>query len=95
MNEVNFIYGTLILAIVNVLTTNFYMPKKFSPLVAVVLGIATGVIYVFPGDWKTGVLFGVAEGLGAVGFYSATKNTIQGLAPAKQQDSTDYLSVEK
>lgn len=86
--------GAVLVASVNVMTANLNLPKKFAPVAAVGLGIVAGGVYVFPGDWKSAVLYGLAEGLGAVGFYSATKNTIQGLAPAKQENN-DYLSVEK
>lgn len=52
------------------------MPKRFSPVLALVLGIAAGVIYIDPGDIKGGILIGIAIGLSSIGLYSGTKNTI-------------------
>lgn len=54
------------------------LPKRFSPLVSLVLGILAGVIYVHPENLSAAILVGIALGLSAVGLYSGTKNTIEG-----------------
>lgn len=51
------------------------MPKQFSPVLSVVLGMLLGVFYVSPDDILKGLLLGTSLGLGAVGLYSGTKNT--------------------
>jgi len=65
----------VIIAVVALLT-GAGLPKKFAPIVAVVIGVAAGVIYVAPGDIGQGVFVGLTMGLAASGLYSGTKNTI-------------------
>lgn len=50
------------------------LPKKWAPLLAAALGVAAGIFYLSPGDYTTGVLNGLALGLGAVGLISGAKN---------------------
>ena len=57
--------------------TGLGLPKKFAPLVAVVLGVIVGIVYLAPGELAKGILVGVALGLSSVGLYSGTKNTVQ------------------
>lgn len=58
------------------LFTGAGLPKRFAPIVAVVLGIAAGLIYVAPGDVAQGVFVGLTMGLAASGLYSGTKNVV-------------------
>lgn len=51
--------------------------KRFLPFIAVVIGIAVGVVYITDFDWKQGILIGAMLGLSASGLYSGTKNTIE------------------
>jgi L-cystine uptake protein TcyP (sodium:dicarboxylate symporter family) len=51
--------------------------KKILPFIAVILGIAIGVVYVTDFDWKQGVLVGAMLGLSASGLYSSSKNTFE------------------
>lgn len=51
------------------------MPKKYSPIVSLVLGIIAGIVYVHPENLVAAILVGIALGLSAVGLYSGTKNT--------------------
>lgn len=51
--------------------------KKILPFIALVIGIAIGVIYVANTDWKQGVLVGAMLGLAASGLYSSSKNTFE------------------
>jgi L-cystine uptake protein TcyP (sodium:dicarboxylate symporter family) len=55
------------------------LPTKFSALVAAILGIVIGVVYVAPGDILRGILVGLSLGLAASGLYSGVKNTIEGV----------------
>ncbi len=55
------------------------MPKQFSPVLSVALGMVLGVFYVSPDDILKGLLLGTSLGLGAVGLYSGTKNTKESL----------------
>lgn len=52
------------------------LPKKLAPTIALLLGIAVGVLYVAPADPKQGVIIGLALGIAAVGLHSGTKNTL-------------------
>ena len=51
--------------------------KKILPFIALVIGIAIGVVYVTDFDYKQGILVGAMLGLSASGLYSSTKNTIE------------------
>lgn len=51
------------------------LPSKFSPVLATVLGVTIGIVYVSPTDIAQGVLVGASLGLSAVGLYSGAKNT--------------------
>lgn len=53
------------------------VPKKFLPLISLILGILVGVIYVTDFEWKQGILVGAMLGLAASGLYSSSKNTFE------------------
>ncbi|TXL65641.1 hypothetical protein FHP05_05830 [Cerasibacillus terrae] len=53
------------------------LPKKFLPLVSLLLGIGGGVFYISPGDLKGGIIIGIVLGLSASGLYSGTKNMME------------------
>jgi uncharacterized membrane protein YGL010W len=49
---------------------------KYSPFVAVILGVLAGVFYI-SSDIKEGVIIGLMLGLSASGLYSGTKNLVK------------------
>jgi hypothetical protein len=53
------------------------IPKKFSPIVSVLLGILAGFYYLAPGDPKKAIFLGLVIGLSAIGLFSGTKNTYE------------------
>jgi len=53
------------------------LPRKFSALTAVVVGIIIGIFYLEPHSIRMGILKGIVYGLTASGLYSGTKNTVQ------------------
>lgn len=55
------------------------VPKKFSPFIAVALGIFCGFYYLAPGEPQKAVFLGVVIGLSAIGLFSGTKNTMEEL----------------
>jgi L-cystine uptake protein TcyP (sodium:dicarboxylate symporter family) len=59
------------------------LPKKFSALLSVVLGIAAGIFYLSPQDIKMGIFEGIIYGLTAAGLYSGAKNTYQQMMSSK------------
>ncbi|HEY4601493.1 MAG TPA: hypothetical protein VIG73_09530 [Cerasibacillus sp.] len=62
------------------------LPKRFSPLLALLLGMAGGVFYVCPTDLKSGIMIGIVLGLSATGLHSGSKNMIK-----KQGDDSDEI----
>jgi hypothetical protein len=52
------------------------LPKKAAPTLSLVLGVAGGIVYIAPGDPKTGVIVGIIMALSSMGLYSGTKNTL-------------------
>ncbi|MBM7717196.1 hypothetical protein JOC94_004221 [Bacillus thermophilus] len=53
------------------------MPKKYSPVVSLILGILAGIVYVHPDNLAAATLVGIALGLAAVGLYSSGKNIVE------------------
>lgn len=68
----------LILGIVE-LMKKLGLPGKFSGLVATILGIVIGILYLYPENVLQGILVGMSMGLTASGLYSTTKNTVEGI----------------
>lgn len=50
------------------------LPTKWSPVLAVSLGILLGVLILYPENLGQGVIVGIGLGLSATGLYSGTKN---------------------
>lgn len=50
---------------------------KFIPILAILLGIIGGTLYLYTGDIKSGVMSGIIMGLSSVGLYSGSKNIIE------------------
>ena len=53
--------------------------EKHIPVISLILGIGIGIALFAAGDMKTGVVQGIYIGLSAVGLYSGTKNTVEGI----------------
>lgn len=52
------------------------LPARFSPFVAVAIGLLLGVYYIST-DIKEGIIIGLMLGLSASGLYSSTKNIVE------------------
>jgi hypothetical protein len=52
------------------------VPRRWLPVIAVVLGVLGGVFYLAPDNLKEGILLGLWLGLGAVGMHSGAKNAL-------------------
>lgn len=52
---------------------NIGLPKKFRPLLALGLGVLSGIFYIEPNDLAGGILVGLVAGLSASGLYNQTK----------------------
>jgi L-cystine uptake protein TcyP (sodium:dicarboxylate symporter family) len=66
----------LIIGLVAV-ATSLGLPKKLAPVLALILGVLSGVVYLAPDNAAQGVLVGIALGLASVGLYSGAKNTVE------------------
>ncbi len=53
------------------------LPDKYAAILAAVLGVVIGLVYIAPADPPRAVLVGLSLGLAASGLYSGTKNTIE------------------
>ncbi|GEM_PF-1168588 len=63
----------LIIIIVG-LFINYGLPKKFAPLIAIVIGTIFAFLYSGLTDWREKILLGLVMGLNAVGLHSGLKN---------------------
>lgn len=59
------------------LAKRFGLSTKYSPILALSLGVFFGIFYTNPNDIKGGIIIGLMLGLSASGLYSGTKNTTQ------------------
>lgn len=66
----------LIVAVVGVVRAAG-VPPRWLPLIAVVLGLVAGFVYIAPDEPKKAVLSGILMGLSAIGAWSGIKNTMQ------------------
>lgn len=53
------------------------LPRKFSPLVAAVLGIILSMFIMPHNSWQEALIQGIFIGASAVGFHSGTKNMME------------------
>lgn len=53
--------------------------EKYIPVISLIAGIGIGIALFSDGDLKSGIVQGIYIGLSAVGLYSGTKNTIEGI----------------
>ncbi|UTI42091.1 hypothetical protein [Niallia sp. RD1] len=65
----------LILALVELLKRVGF-PVKYTPVVALVLGVGFGLVYI-DGDIKQSIIVGLMLGLSASGLYSGTKSVVK------------------
>lgn len=76
------VYGVVVVPLILALVEGCKragLPAKYSPLLALVLGLVAGVFLLHPGDLAQGVVVGVAVGLAATGLYSGSKNVKEGV----------------
>lgn len=53
------------------------LPKRWLPVLSILFGVVGGVVYLFPGDWRLGVVSGVMMGLSAGGLYAGGKVLVE------------------
>ncbi|KUO73607.1 MAG: hypothetical protein APF77_15420 [Clostridia bacterium BRH_c25] len=63
------------------------LPRKFSALVAVVVGVLLGIFFVEPHCLRVGILKGIVYGLTASGLYSGTKNTFEQMKSNRDKEN--------
>lgn len=81
MEEIT-VYGIALVPVVTGMVQLLKMsglPKKYLPISSVILGVLSGYYYLAPDDLPRAIFLGIIVGLSAVGLYSGTKNTMQGL----------------
>ncbi|MFS1511904.1 hypothetical protein VQL36_05630 [Chengkuizengella sp. SCS-71B] len=66
----------IIVALVH-LAKQLGLGAKLLPVFSLILGVATGIFYVAPGDPKKAILVGIVMGLAASGLWSGAKNIVQ------------------
>jgi len=71
----------IIIAVIEIVKRVFKMDTKYSPVVAIVLGVALSLTHTYFGTEQLfeAIVMGIATALSAVGLYSGTKNTIEKL----------------
>jgi len=56
----------------------FKVPKRFIPLVAILVGVCLNLVFRFGGDVGQQVLIGIAIGLSSAGLFDFAKKTVAG-----------------
>ncbi|ARD46982.1 hypothetical protein SporoP37_01550 [Sporosarcina sp. P37] len=84
MDVTDIVLIPVIIGLIEVLKV-YGLPKKLMPIFALLFGIGGGIFYLFPHDWKSGVLSGIIMGLSASGLYSGGK-TIVKKPPCDEKD---------
>jgi ABC-type amino acid transport system permease subunit len=74
--EISLIIGVII-ALAELLKKVGLNPK-YIPVADLIFGLAAGFVYLYPGDPKMAVLYGIIAGLSAAGLYSGVKNVTEG-----------------
>ncbi|MYL22053.1 hypothetical protein GLW04_19445 [Halobacillus litoralis] len=70
------VYGVALIPLVTAIVEmvkSLGMSKRYSMIVALLMGVVFGVFYIAPYDLKAGVIAGLVLGLSASGFYSGAK----------------------
>lgn len=76
MGEIEYgVVVALIVGVVEALKRMFGLGKRWTPGIAVLLSIGAMGLWLYPGDWKMALFYGIMAGLSAVGLYSGAKNT--------------------
>lgn len=76
MNVTDIVLIPVIIGLIEVMKA-YGLPKKLMPIFALIFGIGGGVFYLFPQDWKSGILGGIIMGLSASGLYSGSKTIVR------------------
>ncbi|MDP5275262.1 hypothetical protein [Chengkuizengella axinellae] len=66
----------IIVALVH-LAKQIGLSAKYQPVLSLVLGVVTGIVYVAPSDPKQAILVGIVMGLAASGLWSGAKNIVR------------------
>jgi len=56
-----------------------FLPKKWTPIWNIVIGLAIAILYVYPQNLKIAIFVGIMLGLSSSGLYSGVKNTAQAM----------------
>lgn len=70
----------IIVALVQIIKS-FGLEQKYSPIVAIIIGVGLSVAYSYYGTEKLfeSIVLGIVAGLSAVGIYSSAKNIKEGI----------------
>lgn len=60
-----------------------FLPRKWTPVWNLVIGLIISFLYIYPYELKTTLLVGVMLGLSASGLYSGVKSTTQAIREMK------------
>jgi hypothetical protein len=76
----------IIIGLIEVLKRVAGLNEKFAPVIAIILGLAASFGLSYYGETKVfeAIILGLAVGLSAVGLFSGTKNTVEGIRNNKK-----------
>lgn len=86
------IVSVVVLGLVQ-LAKSLGFPVKYSPILALVIGIVLSIVYIGP-DIKRAILIGIILGLNAVGLWSGFKNTFESKSSVSSNTELNFYHLK-
>lgn len=80
----------IVMVLTQVLKIFFKVPKKYVPLIALIIGLIISIFFSHRGDLTAGVFMGYFYGYSAIGSYASLKTTIISYRRPNNSEKPDY-----
>lgn len=86
MDESTMLIAIAIVTAIIELTKQINFPKKFSLILALILGLGFNILFVKDAEIAQIIMDGLIIGLSAVGLYSGPKNLVEGITHIREKE---------
>ncbi|TKC17094.1 hypothetical protein [Robertmurraya kyonggiensis] len=80
----------IVMVLTQVLKLFLKVPKKYVPLMALIIGLCISIFFAHRGDFVAGVFMGYFYGYSAIGSYASLKTTIRSYRNPHNSEKKDY-----